>query len=75
MYKRQNYIKQSMSSRCSQTDPISQYRHNGRKKETIEEQQFKKSAATQRSFEPKDKDRRPKCYNCGERGHLHVDCW
>ena len=46
-----------------------------RNKETIQEQQFKKSAASQRSFEPKDKDRRPKCYNCGKRGHLQVDCW
>ena len=64
-----------MPSRCSQTDPIPQYRHGGRDKETIQKQQFKKSAAPQRSIEPKDKGRRPKCYNCGKRGYIQVDCW
>ena len=51
-----------------------QYRHSRWNKETAQEQ-FKKSAVPQRSFEPKDKDRRPKCYNCGKRGHLQVDVW
>ena len=69
------YINESTSSRCSQKDPIPQYRHGGRHKETIQEQQCKKSAVPQRSFETKNKDRRPKCYNCGKRGHLQVDCW
>ena len=41
-------------------DPVSQYRHNGRNKETIQEQQFKKSVAPQRPFEQEDKDKRPK---------------
>ena len=41
------YIDQSMSSRSSQTDPIPQYRHSGWHKETIQKQQFKKSAAPQ----------------------------
>ena len=68
------YINQSMPSRCSHTDPTSQYRNNGHNKETIQEQ-FKKSTVPQRSFEPKKKDRRPKCYNCGKRGRLQVDCW
>ena len=57
------------------TDPIPQYRHSGQHKETIQKQQFKKSEVPQRSFEPKDKDRRQKCYNCGKHGHLQVDCW
>ena len=38
------YINESMPSRCSQTDPIPKYRHNGRNKETTQEQQFKKYA-------------------------------
>ena len=36
--------------------------------------QFRSSRALQR-FERWEKDRRPKCYNCGKRGHLQVDCW
>ena len=41
------YINQSMSSHCSQTDPISQYCHNGCNKETIQGQQFKKLVVLQ----------------------------
>ena len=65
------YINGFVPSHCNQKVPVSHCRYDGCRKTMLSDKQFKSSRESQR-FE---KDRRPKCYNCGKRGHLHVDCW